>query len=367
MIQMKRINSEVYFADQSIVAVGPEELGFLQSNVETNVRQRVRLCAHQSPEESLHEMFVVYTSNTYMRPNKHPKEESLHILGGEADFVFFDQMGNVTDVVQLGALSSGRPFYCRVPVDTYHTVIIRSGRLMIHEGLNGPFRKDSTTLFAPWAPEETDGAGVAKFSAQLDAEVRRRLAGKPPASLRMVRQSPEVFLCDEPVGKFGQREMETLRKALPESSRCRVRVCMHKSVDDSFQEMFIMFSKGSYLAASKHLGKDESVNVIEGKADFVLFDEAGKITNVIPVGDPSTGLPFYLRTPHERYHAWIVRSEIFTVHETTEGPFRREDTVLAPWSPADVNDPVAVPEYQRQLEIQMARFLGQSVETASYA
>ena len=36
-------------------------------------------------------MFVVYTSSTYMRPNKHPKEESLHILKGYADFVFFDQ------------------------------------------------------------------------------------------------------------------------------------------------------------------------------------------------------------------------------------------------------------------------------------
>ncbi len=231
---------------------------------------------------------------------------------------------------------------------------------MIHEGLTGPFRKDSTTVFAPWAPQETDAAGVKAFSERLDAEVARRVAGKLPASLHMTRQSLEMFQSDEPVGKFGQREMELLRKALPESSRRRVRVCIHKGVDDPFQEMFIMFSKGSYLAASKHLGKDESVNVIEGKADFVLFDETGKIINVIPVGDQSTGLPFYLRTPHERYHAWIVRSDIFTVHETTEGPFRREDTVLAPWSPTDVNDPVAVSHYQEQLETQTAQFMRQS-------
>ena len=135
---------------------------------------------------------------------------------------------------------------------------------------------------------------------------------------------------------------------------------MHHGVDDQFQEMFIMFSKGSYLAASKHLGKDKSVDVLEGKADFLLFDEAGKITDVIPVGDPSTGLPFYLRTPHERYHAWIMRSDTFVIHETTEGPFRREDTILAPWSPADVNDPVSVPRYQAQLERETEHFQRQS-------
>ena len=297
MIQIKRINPEVYFADQSIVSVGPDEIGFLRHNVQYSTRQRTRLCAHKGPEDGLHEMFVVYTNCTYMRPNKHPKEESLHILGGEADFVFFDQEGNVTDVVQLGAHESGRPFYCRVPRDTYHTVLIRSDRLTIHEGLSGPFRKDSTTIFAPWAPEETDAPGVKVFSERLETEVARHLRGKTAAPLRMARQSAEVYQADEPVGKFGRTEMEFLRKALPESSRKRVRICMHNGIEDRFQEMFIMFSKGSYLAASKHLGKDESVDVIEGRADFILFDDAGKITNVIPVGDPSTGLPHYLRTP----------------------------------------------------------------------
>jgi len=359
MIQVKRINPEVYFADQSIVSVGPEEINFLQNNVQFSTRQRTRLCTHKGPDDGLHEMFVVYTDCTYMRPNKHPKEESLHILGGSADFVFFDQLGKVTDVLKLGDLASDRPFYCRVPRDTYHTVLIRSDRLTIHEGLSGPFRKDSTTIFAPWAPEETDAPGVKVFSERLEAEVARK-GGDRRTVLRMTRQSPEVYLSDETIGRFGRAELEFLRKALLESSRQRVRVCMHHGVDDRFQEMFIMFSKGSYLAASKHLGKDESVDVLEGKADFVLFDDAGRIENVIPVGDPSTGLPFYLRTPHERYHAWIVRSDLFAIHETTEGPFRREDTVLAPWSPADLSDPIAVPRYQAQLEQETEHFLRQS-------
>lgn len=356
MMQIRRISPEIYFADQPIVVVGPDEMNFLNNNVQYTERKRTRLCAHQDTEEKLHEMFVVYTNSTYMRPNKHPKDESVHILAGAADFVFFDLEGNVTDVLEMGDQQSGKPFYVRVPKEIYHTMLMRTERVTLHEGLSGPFRKDSTTIFAPWAPLETDAAGIEKFNVRVEAEVARRTAGGSPACLRMRQQNAEVFHADEPIGKFGCSEMEKLRDALPGTAGHRVRVCMHKSTDDSYQEMFIAFSKGSYLAASKHLGKDESVDVIEGRADFVLFDESGEITNVIAVGDRSTGLPFYLRTPYERFHAWIVRSEVFAVHETTEGPFRREDTVLAPWSPGDVNDPIAVPQYQKRLEEQVAQF-----------
>lgn len=359
MIEMKCLNPEVYFANQPIVSIGSEEIAFLESGVHFNERKRVRLCAHQSPEESLHEMFVVYTDSTYMRPNKHPKDESLHILKGHADFVFFDRQGNVTEVVQLGDPQSGRPFYCRVPRETYHTLLMRSEFLVIHEGLTGPFRRDSTTVFAPWSPAENDMPGIRAFSEKVEIEVARRVTGKEPELLRMIRQGPDVFVSGEQIGKFGQAELNFLRDVLSQSPRRRARVCMHKSNEDRFHEMFITFFKGSYLAASKHLGKDESVDVIEGQADVVVFDDDGRITNVISVGDPSTGLPFYFRTPRERYHAWVVRSEVFSVHETTEGPFRREDTILAPWSPEDLNDPIAIPKYQEQLARQVDQFMAQ--------
>lgn len=358
MIQMKRLNPEVYFVDQPIVAIGGAELDFLQREVAETARKRTRLCAHADPEESLHEMFVVYTDATYMRPNWHPKDESLHILKGHADIVLFDDVGNVREVVQVnGDPSSGQPFYCRIPKETYHTVVMRSERLVIHEGLTGPFRVGGTTLFAPWAPEESDAAGIAVFSYRVESEVKRQINRGCRDMLRMSRQSPEVFIAAEPVGKFGAMELEFMRDALPNAPRRRVRVCMHQDPEERFHEMFIMFPKGSYLAPSKHLGKDESVDVIEGQADVVLFDEQGAITDVISCGDRSTGLPFYFRTPHERWHAWIVRSETFVVHEVTEGPFRREDTILAPWSPPDINDSVAVPIYQKQLQAQAARFI----------
>jgi hypothetical protein len=52
----------------------------------------------------------------------------------------------------------------------FHTLIIQSEVLVFHETTNGPF--DSTgTLFAPWAPKETDVNSVVDFLADLKKRV----------------------------------------------------------------------------------------------------------------------------------------------------------------------------------------------------
>ena len=355
MMRMKPQNPEVFIADDDIVAIGRNEIGFLEDNVKHSPRKRTRLCAHKDSEETLHEMLVVYTGATFIRPNKHPgKDESLHILKGAADFVFFDDHGKVTQVVPLGDQESGRSFYVRVPADAWHSMVMRSDKLVIHECINGPFRKEGTTVFADWGPQEDDAEGVAKFSKMMAGEVDRILAERPPQLLRMNRLSNEVYNSSEAVPRIGARELDFLKEALPAATRKRVRICAHKNTEEKLQEMFIAFGKDSYLRPSKHLGKDESVNVVEGRADVAIFDENGGITEVISIGDKNSGLPFYFRTPHEKWHGWIIRSDVFVVHETTDGPFRLEDTLGAPWTP-EPDDVAAVADYQRQLAADATR------------
>ena len=349
MMRMKPQNPEVFVADQEVVAIGMNEIRFLEENVKHSPRKRTRLCAHRNSEETLHEMLVVYTGSTFIRPNKHPsKDESLHILRGAADFVFFDDEGNVTEVVALGDQESGRSFYVRVPADTYHSIVMRSAKLVIHECINGPFRKESTTVFADWGPVEDDSEGVRKFTENMSAAVDRILAESPPKLLAMNRLSTEVYSSAQAVPRIGMREVDFLKEALPAATRKRVRICAHKNIEERLQEMFIAFSKGTYLRPSKHMGKDESVNIVEGRADVVIFDEKGEVIDVISVGDKSSGLPFYFRTPHEKWHGWIIRSDVLVVHETTDGPFRLKDTLPAPWTPVP-DDIAGVTLYQAQL------------------
>ena len=48
--------------------------------------------------------------------------------------------------------------------------MIRSERVIFHETTNGPFRREDT-IFAPWAPEESDEAAGARFLSSLADQV----------------------------------------------------------------------------------------------------------------------------------------------------------------------------------------------------
>jgi cupin fold WbuC family metalloprotein len=166
MIRVKPVNREVYVADEPVVYVGRSEIEFLKERVDATERKRVRLCAHKDVGDKLHEMFIVLTGGTYLRPSKHLKDESVHIVEGAVDYIFFDDRGNIAQVLPMGDYLSGGRFYCRVPESVYHTLIIRSDLLVFHETSHGPFRR-SDTVFAPWAPEEGDIAAVGRFAKEI--------------------------------------------------------------------------------------------------------------------------------------------------------------------------------------------------------
>ena len=151
---LKEINSEVFKSDEAIVRVSRREIEFLKERAKSAPRGRVRLCAHASNEDLLHEMIIVLTQQTYIRPHKHlSKSESFHVIEGTVDVIVLDDDGKPAEVIELGELSSGRQFFYRIAQPVFHTMIIRSPVLIIHETTNGPFRKDET-IFAPWSPEE---------------------------------------------------------------------------------------------------------------------------------------------------------------------------------------------------------------------
>ena len=119
------------------------------------------------------------------------------------------------------------------------------------------------------------------------------------------------------------------------SRRKRARVCAHKSNDDPLHEMLIAISAQSYIHPHQHRAKSESFHVVEGAVDVVVFDAAGTVTDVIELGDPTTGRPFFYRLAPGAFHALVIKTEFLVVHEVTNGPFSPEETVLAPWAPPE--------------------------------
>lgn len=170
MIKVEPLNEEVLYAVDPIVRVRKQDIGELIQRAILNPRKRIRICSHTGVQDRLHEMLIVHTNETYVRPHKHlGKSESTHIIQGEVDVVIFDETGTITDVLQLGDYASGKTFYYRISDPLYHTLLIRSEIIVFHETTNGPF--DLTdTVFAPWEPDYTNASALTGFKENLQRD-----------------------------------------------------------------------------------------------------------------------------------------------------------------------------------------------------
>jgi cupin fold WbuC family metalloprotein len=151
------------------------------------------------------------------------------------------------------------------------------------------------------------------------------------------QESTEVFYAADRIATVGRDDIDYLKKRAAESGRERSRLCTHRSTNDLLHEMFIVHSTDTYVRPHKHLGKAESFHLIEGRIDVIVFDENGAITDVVQMGEYSSGLRFYYRIGDPTYHTLMILSDVAVFHEVTMGPFVRDDTIYAPWSPTDDN------------------------------
>ena len=160
-------NSEVlYPGKEGILDIAKSDIVYLIQMASENERQRARYCAHGSSEDAIHEMFIYHRKRTYIRPHKHlGKAESFHLIEGAADIVFFDEEGNIKDMLSLGPYESGKTFYYRIPESVYHTQIFHKDTVF-HETTKGPFKKKDT-VYADWSPDDKDELTGIKFLQDL--------------------------------------------------------------------------------------------------------------------------------------------------------------------------------------------------------
>ena len=173
-MSLKKINDEVYYAEDDIVKIGKSDIDSLIIKAASNERKRARICTHQDISDAVHEMLIVHTKGNYVRPHKHNnKSESWHIIKGMADVVLFDDAGNITEIIPMGDHSTSKRFYYRVHNPIYHSMLIRSEHFVFHEVTSGPFYKNDT-IFAPWSPDENEFEMAEKFMEKLTKLIEDR-------------------------------------------------------------------------------------------------------------------------------------------------------------------------------------------------
>ena len=162
---------EVFIAEGPIAAIGVEEIEVLKSALAKSPKGRVRINVHLNEDDRLHEMFIAFRPDSYIQPHMHPsKTESFHLVHGAVDIVVFEGDGRVRQVIPLGAGDPTRAFYYRMSKPFFHTLVIRSDLLVIHEITNGPFQP-SETVYASFAPPASDAAAAAVYQTALVKKV----------------------------------------------------------------------------------------------------------------------------------------------------------------------------------------------------
>jgi len=165
----------------------------------------------------------------------------------------------------------------------------------------------------------------------------------------------EVLFADESIVTVEYQDIQQLKEYSDLNERKRIRLCAHRDIEDRIHEMLIIHAKNTYVRPHKHINKTESFHIIEGTADIVIFSEDGTILDLIEMSDYSGGQIFYYRLSDARFHTVFIKSEVVVFHETTNGPFCREDTVFAEWSPHD-NEVDATHRFLENLGSQLTEF-----------
>lgn len=172
--------------------------------------------------------------------------------------------------------------------------------------------------------------------------------------LGLREETPEVFYA--PLGEvvWGAAHLDFVKAQGASVPRLRARICAHEAPDALQHQMLIAHHQSCYVRPHAHVNKEESLLVLEGEADALLFSPEGRLERVLTLGPAGGQAPFFLQVPAGRVHALWIRSSWFVFLETTRGPFRRTDLYFPSWSPTEAE---AAP-FLATLATQRAHFTG---------
>ena len=146
---------------------------------------------------------------------------------------------------------------------------------------------------------------------------------------KFIEKSLEVCTSKNDLLVVTNNDIKQLKKRAFESGLNRSRICCHKSDQCLVHEMIIALTAGVRFSPHKHTVSEESIHVIEGEINILIFNDSGDVLQTIELGANKTGKACFYRLPRNIWHTVFVRSDIAVVHEVTSGPLDPSKTKYA--------------------------------------
>jgi cupin fold WbuC family metalloprotein len=140
------------------------------------------------------------------------------------------------------------------------------------------------------------------------------------------RGRSEALYCAGPA-VVDSKVIAALKERMRAASAPTARICLHKDSSASVHDMIIAHQKGAPTPMHKHLVKEETYQMIEGRLRLDFFSEEGALTHSVTLSEPGTGLPFLARVRPGLWHATVPETEFAIFHESRPGPFDGTDSI----------------------------------------
>lgn len=127
--------------------------------------------------------------------------------------------------------------------------------------------------------------------------------------------------------------IESVKFLAQSSPMRRARINLHHQSDNLVQEMVIALCRDTLIRPHRHIGKTESLHAIQGRTRIVFFDNYGRITRKICIGDIGSGFPVLYRISSPEWHTVLPIDDVTVLHEVAEGPFDVAHNSYPEWGP----------------------------------
>lgn len=68
-LNVNQVHEEVFYVTDPIAKVESADIQWLKARALENKREQARLCVHLGVDDAVHEMLIVHTKGTYIRPH----------------------------------------------------------------------------------------------------------------------------------------------------------------------------------------------------------------------------------------------------------------------------------------------------------
>ena len=150
-----------------------------------------------------------------------------------------------------------------------------------------------------------------------------------------------------------KKDVSELKSRFKKSPRQRYRLCTHDDEENLLHEMIVVYDSSTYVRPNKHLGKSESLLLLEGEIDFYFFNDDGYPIKRIKMDANGVNGNQYLKVPPNTWHGMLMKGQKeCVIKETISGPYDNITLLWADWSPANLSATETI-EYYAEIETRL--------------